>query len=249
MKKSKVSRRDIEALSSYLDGELSPTERTELVRRMRQDTGLQEELKNLQQARSVLRALPKARAPRNYTLKPHMLGLPITQPRRNLFPAARLVTVLATIFFIVVVGSDLITGGYLPFKGGIAAVPEMVEPVEMLAMEDMVVTDEVEVEETVIPPAALEVEGTPTEEMFAGMGGGQEPTPTAKETAMEERAAVPETPTELSYPTEPPLDIATKNLPEEETPISIIRYVEGGLLGVAIVAGVLAWYWWRKWGR
>jgi len=87
--------RDIEKLSAYLDGELKPSEIARLETRLQSEPELASVLKDLRQARGILRQLPQRRAPRNFTLTPKMVGLKPPMPRT--YPVFRFATVLATL--------------------------------------------------------------------------------------------------------------------------------------------------------
>lgn len=103
------SRKELEALSAYLDGELSRREHTKLERQLGKDAGLRAALDGLRQTRGLLRSAPRMKAPRNYSLTPEMAGAR-ARPARMYAPV-RLVSVLATILFVVVVMGDVLTGG------------------------------------------------------------------------------------------------------------------------------------------
>ncbi|MCJ7658985.1 MAG: hypothetical protein MUO67_07530 [Anaerolineales bacterium] len=73
--KNQIKSRDWEALSTYLDGQLSNREHTRLEARLKSDPDLQSALEDLRQTRSVIRSLPKLRVPRNFSLTPEMVGI------------------------------------------------------------------------------------------------------------------------------------------------------------------------------
>lgn len=73
-----------EALSAYLDGQLSVRERQVLEEQLRSDTELQMALDELRQMQTLLRSVPRFRAPRNFTLSPK----DIPQRERWLFPVS-----------------------------------------------------------------------------------------------------------------------------------------------------------------
>jgi len=87
--------RDVEKLSAYLDGQLKPSEVARLETRLQTEPQLASILKDLRQARGLLRQLPQRRAPRNFTLTPKMVGQKPPLPRT--YPAFRFATVLATL--------------------------------------------------------------------------------------------------------------------------------------------------------
>jgi len=73
--------RDIEQLSSYLDGQLSPSESARVESRLSSDPQLASAYNDLRAARGILRKLPARKAPRNFTLTRHMVGLKPPLPR------------------------------------------------------------------------------------------------------------------------------------------------------------------------
>lgn len=89
--------RDLELLSSYLDGQLTPSDSARLESRLKSDGQLASTLDDLRAARTLLRQLPKRRAPRNFTLTRKMVGLNPPLPRA--YPAFRFATVVATLLF------------------------------------------------------------------------------------------------------------------------------------------------------
>lgn len=111
----KVSSRDYEALSAYLDGALDERTRALLENRLQVEVQLKQELEALKRTRIILRNQPRLRAPRNFTLTPQMAG--VRQPSRasfGAFPALRLASVLATIFLVLVIAGDLIGSSMSP---------------------------------------------------------------------------------------------------------------------------------------
>lgn len=101
---TRVSSRDWETLSAYLDGQLSRAERARLETRLKSSPDLQQALQELRRTRAVVRSLPKLRAPRNYTLSPKMAGIRQRQPR--VYPIFRFASLLASLLFILVVAGD-----------------------------------------------------------------------------------------------------------------------------------------------
>jgi anti-sigma-K factor RskA len=108
---NKISNREWEALSAYLDKQLSARERSRLEARLRESSELRQALQELQRVRTFLRSQPKMRAPRNFTLTPEMVGMrrrPVQRSRA--YPVFRLASVLATILFVLVLVGDFISG-------------------------------------------------------------------------------------------------------------------------------------------
>jgi anti-sigma factor RsiW len=101
--------RDVELLSAYLDGQLSPSEASRLEARLSTDQGLKATLDELRGTRALLRKLPQRRAPRNFHLTPKMAGIRPPQPRA--YPAFRFATALAALLFVAAVGLN----AFVPF--------------------------------------------------------------------------------------------------------------------------------------
>jgi len=85
---------DIELLSSYLDGQLSPSDSARLELRLKSDPELASALDDLRAARGILRKLPMRKAPRNFVLSRKMVGAKPPLPRTYSF--FRFSTALAT---------------------------------------------------------------------------------------------------------------------------------------------------------
>lgn len=64
---------DLEAITAYLDGEVTPEEKRILAERLKVEKELQELYEQLSHTRAILRAQPLLRAPRSYTLQPQMV--------------------------------------------------------------------------------------------------------------------------------------------------------------------------------
>jgi anti-sigma factor RsiW len=97
-----VNQRDLELLSSYLDGQLKPSESARLEARLSTDPSLRGVLDDLRSARGLLRRLPMRKAPRNFTLTPRMVGKNPPLPRT--YPAFRFVTALASVLLFFTLG-------------------------------------------------------------------------------------------------------------------------------------------------
>ena len=91
--------RDLELLSAYLDGQLSPSDSARLESRLTSDEGLRTALDNLRATRSLLHHLTSRRAPRNFTLTPQMAGIKPPVPRA--VPVFRFATAIATFLFVI----------------------------------------------------------------------------------------------------------------------------------------------------
>lgn len=101
-----LSFRDIEKLSAYLDGQLSPSDRTRLEKTIQSDEDLAAALKDLRHTRALLQRAPRRRAPRNFTLTPKMAGIRAPVPR--LVPVFSWASAVAMLLFIFTLGTSLI---------------------------------------------------------------------------------------------------------------------------------------------
>jgi hypothetical protein len=100
-----LSPKDWQLLSSYLDGQLAPAERSRLEQRLQNRLDLKTGLDELRRTRAMLRSVPKRKVPHNFTLT-HAMVAEYNQPRfSRWFPAlsfssaaALVMLVLAVIF-------------------------------------------------------------------------------------------------------------------------------------------------------
>lgn len=151
----------LETLNAYLDGELSARERRHFEQELEQDAALRAELAQLRQVKQGIGQLPRARAPRNFTLDPAVYGRPQPQPAYELYPVLRVATALAAFFFIIAVVLDLATpaGG---LGQPLAAFSVQQEPA---AAEVDMAEEAAEVEQPIVTRVVEEVvvEGEPVE--------------------------------------------------------------------------------------
>lgn len=113
-----MNQRDLELLSAYLDGELNPSDSARLEARLKTNPELVSVLDDLRAARTLLRKLPKRRAPRNFTLTRKMVGLNPPLPRS--YSAFRFVTAIATLLFFFTFGINALApqfGAGVPVLG------------------------------------------------------------------------------------------------------------------------------------
>ena len=94
-----MNQRDLELLSSYLDGQLSPSDSARLEKRIHADSNLRAVLEDLRGARSLLRQLPMRKAPRNFRLTPKMVGKNPPLPRS--YPIFKFATTLASLLLFI----------------------------------------------------------------------------------------------------------------------------------------------------
>ncbi|MCJ7700329.1 MAG: hypothetical protein MUO62_01995 [Anaerolineales bacterium] len=130
MMKNQIPQGEINQLSAYLDQQLKPGEMARIEARLEKEPGLKTVLEDLRRTRTLLQAAPRARAPRNFTLRPEMVGQTRDLGTR-LVPAFRLVSVIASLLFVLVVAGDFLGVGQL--RSG--AMEEMAAPQLMMVKE------------------------------------------------------------------------------------------------------------------
>jgi hypothetical protein len=101
-----MKQRDLELLSSYLDGQLSSADATRLEARLLVEPDLRSVLHDLRSARTMLRQLPMRKAPRNFRLTPKMVGKNPPLPRA--YPAFRFTSALATVLLFLSFGLNFL---------------------------------------------------------------------------------------------------------------------------------------------
>ena len=234
--KNNMTFRDVEKLSAYLDGQLSRAEAARLESRLASDPGLRAVMDDLRHTRAVLRAAPKRRAPRNFTLKAESRR--VRPPLPRLVPALRLASVVASLLLVITFAANFV----VPLGSAQSAQPLY----GMGGGGDAADTG----------PMALEAPA-PTEEMFTAPAATGEPELTAPV-----EPAPTEAPAEDSARTQEP---AAKNLapqgtqgltpgpalPEASPPLPIPAAWQAGLLAAAVVLAALAlllrWLTDRRW--
>jgi len=174
---ARISPRDLEQLSAYLDGQLIPEERVRLESRLRASHDLRASLKDLQHTRVLLRAAPQLKAPRSFKLTPQMIGSPSV---KRIYPVFQFASVLAGVMLVLVLVGDLLTGSSLRTNAPL--------PAAKVAQEMRVTEEAVEVASTpTLPSAPQETEaprlsadavnplmgeaGTPTEGLMVSKAG------------------------------------------------------------------------------
>src|SRR5678815_4083049 len=101
-----MNQRDLELLSSYLDGQLKPSDSARLEARLSTEPNLRAVLDDLRSARGLLRQLPLRKAPRNFNITPKMVGKNPPLPRT--YPAFRFVTALASLMLFFTLGLNFV---------------------------------------------------------------------------------------------------------------------------------------------
>lgn len=254
---TQISPRDWEALSSYLDNQLSLSERNRFEIRLEREAELRRGLEELRRTRTIIRSARRYRAPRNFTLTPSMVDQKrASSPSSTAYPVLRLASVLATLFFV------LITAG--------SFAAQRMQPAQMVAMSSELesarnapavgmggAASQVEAPSApALAPAPtlgvqsgeMSVEGSATEE------NTKEVTPPAPESATPApeglRAfAVPaETEaSDLGTAEEPAAKVGVEPGAETEQPagganlFTFVIFIQAALLLLAVVTGILAY--------
>lgn len=263
-----ISNRDWEALSAYLDGELSKRELARLEDMLESSAEMRAALDDLRRTRMILRSQPSIRAPRNFTLSPRMAGVrPEKGSAFRLFPVMRLTSALATLLFVFVVLGDLFLGA------GRRGVPVMMDEAMMesapqalqVVTEEAAIAEEV-VESEVIVESEMVEKSLDTAEITAGQA------PSFEAPAEGEAMAPREEPMPLTGTTEPlpsvtlpdktatpyPTEEAVIGRGTEDEPVSIneqtdiratiirsrfaLRILEVSLALLGVITAVLAFY-------
>ncbi len=106
--KDRISPKDWEAISAYLDGQLSQYDRLGLENRFQTEKDLNAACTELRIIRKLLHSQPKIEAPKNFLLTPEMVRIKSGGHRTpSAFPALRMAAILATVLFVVVFLGDL----------------------------------------------------------------------------------------------------------------------------------------------
>ncbi len=228
--------RDVELLSAYLDGQLSPADVVRLEARLAVDKDLKAVLDDLRPTRSLLRQLPSRRAPRNFTLTPKMAGIRPPPPRA--YSALRFATALAGLLFVV----SIAINGLIPLAA--ARVPTAAPPAygigggggaEPPALQAAPAATQAPAA-SMAQPAATEA-GTPAAELPLAPAPTINPTTAAEDHAQLPGTATPEVLTKsLAAPT--PIRQPVENASRSPVPLSWL-IVLGGL---AAICGMGAWW-------
>ncbi|HEY2980120.1 MAG TPA: zf-HC2 domain-containing protein [Anaerolineales bacterium] len=168
--------REIELLSAYADGTLSPSDAARLESRLASEPELRAVMDELRVARAVLRKLPARKAPRRFVLTPAMAGLRPPLPR--VYPVLRFASALATILLLFTAAINLVSNppalGFAapaaaPFGGaGAGGAPEEEPPATMQAAE-------AQIEPTLETADSARVAGTATPEIMAKGFANEQP--------------------------------------------------------------------------
>ena len=177
-----MNRRDTELLSSYLDGQLKPSDSARLEARISSDPDLRAVLDDLRAARGLLRQLPLRKAPRNFTLTPKMVGKNPPLPRS--YPAFRFVTAIASLMLFFTLGLNFVVPqlnqpSAFGFGGGGA--PEVFSAEQAPAVPEAAATEPPATEAPVEEAPAAEMLPLPTATISAADSAREVETPADKQ--------------------------------------------------------------------
>lgn len=155
--KTRLSPKEWQLLSAYLDDQVSPRERIQIEKKLASDDAFRQAFENLRQTRAVIRAMPRRRVPRNFTLTPDMV--PAKRGLR-LIPVFRFSSAFAAIAAVILFALQLLPT--MMRAGAPAAAPVALE---MAAASEQSVSTE--------PPLIFWGEpGAQAEKSAGGYGGG-----------------------------------------------------------------------------
>lgn len=259
-----ISPSEWEALSSYLDNQLSERERSRLETRLKDEPDLRQALEDLRRTRIILRSQPRLRAPRNFTLTPATARVRSRRSRSfaGMFssPVAtlRLASALAAIFLVLITVGDLAVRRYAPAPSVISMTDQSERPIMGMGggggggggvapMAQIAPTDEIVMESMPAEPAlASEI---PDQKPLIVT-----PLPSPEAGAAVERSAK-EPPKAMEGPPVPGAD-AQLTAPQTNQPAApqpaaappaspVIRILQGLLILLAVGAGAAA-IWMRR---
>jgi hypothetical protein len=142
MATTRLSPRDWEVLSAFLDGQLSAQEKALLEIRLQENPELQQGFEELRRTKAVLRSLPRYHVPRNFTLTPAMIGKK-SQPR--LFSVMRLASIMVSILLVLTFIGEWLIPRTTQFAAPMAA---MSVEEEMLTNREMPGAETLQMDET-----------------------------------------------------------------------------------------------------
>jgi hypothetical protein len=249
--------RDVELLSTYLDGQLNPADSARLESRLKMDVELTAVMDDLRAARSTLRQLPSRRAQRNFTLTPKMVGVKPPMPRA--YPIFRFASVFAALLFFLSYATNFVAprlsaasapaygyggGGGCGDEEPCEAAPALempAAPQPFAATEAPVATEAPALAGTEAPAATEAFAMTPTQQMGV--------TPTEMPLTAEDSTRLAETP--IAKNGEPESTNGTPPEVRNEAPVSYIWLIGFAIVAVfsALVAYLLHLSAVRKWRR
>jgi hypothetical protein len=218
--------RDIEQLSAYLDGQLSPSDSARLEARISADPELDSALRDIRSARGILRKLPARKAPRNFTLTRAMVGLKPPLPRA--FSFFRFSTAFAAFLLMLTFAANSL----IPRVGfGGAAAP-------MMAQEAYGIGGGGGCDEPCLPPIVAAATEAPVAE---APSMSMAPAPTELLPAGSEDAArVAETPTAAAPAAKEAGNVpAAQDQPQVRNEAFIPSSWQIGLLGIVLISALI----------
>jgi len=166
---TRISPKDWEDLSAYLDGQLSANDWIRLDKLLTERPEMRIALKDLRRTRDFLRSQPSLRAPRNFTLSPQLAGIRTKERVASFaFPVLSAVSALASILLVLVFVGDMLVTGAGPSQIFVAQapieeyltveekVPESFSPAGSELQE--IPPTEITIQEVQVPSVAAEVE-------------------------------------------------------------------------------------------
>jgi hypothetical protein len=185
---------DLERLSAYIDGELSPPETAELEARLAREPELRSELLELRSVVKATRSIPPRRLPRSFTLTPETAGV----QKGFRLPVLQLASAISAVAFVILFSFDLI-GSSMSAQRAASHVREVQaleapaeEPSALAARSAEEATEEPPLGAGEAPPAAMLEQEAPTEGEAEAEAGALKyagtPLPTAGEETRAEAA-------------------------------------------------------------
>ena len=224
-----MKQRDLELLSSYLDGQLGSADSARLEARLRTDPELRSVLQDLRGTRSLLRQLPMRKAPRNFTLTPKMVGKNPPLPRS--YPVFRFAAALASILLFFTIGLNFVSqqAAFAPVGRGGGGGPETIMQAAPAATQPPAAL-----------PAATEAPATqaPAQAPSIGMAPLSTATAPAEDTAntltsSASKEAVTENATESAFAQPPEVQVQPVQAAEVKTVSPLLQWI---LAGVALIS-------------
>jgi len=135
--KNRLSARDMEQVSAYLDNALTSQEQADLVQRLKNEPALAQALMELTRTRTLLRGAPQRRTPRSFAVRADMVSA-TNKATFGGWSSLNLVSALATLVLVLVIAGDIWAGG-LPLFG--AAAPAAEEAPQALMAQESTAED------------------------------------------------------------------------------------------------------------
>ncbi len=132
---------DLELLSSYLDSQLTSSEKRQVEERLESDSVYKEALQKLHQTRLILRSLPQRSAPRNFTLSAEMNKKKVHLP--SFFQIFRFSSAVAVLGLVILLAFDFLPSLTQPMmntKAEVAHLPAAAAPAVTSSEPPMIVT-------------------------------------------------------------------------------------------------------------